>query len=128
MELIEIYKCLGDETRLRTLHLLGAHPLCVCHFQEILRAPQVKISKHLAYLREHGMVETRREGTWMVYSLPAKVPMELKRNLKCLQDCCRESAVYAGDLKRMESILKRSAGPLAECCAATSGRKRKVRT
>jgi ArsR family transcriptional regulator len=71
MKLIEVYKCLCDETRLRILHLLSHRPLCVCHFQEVLGAPQVKISKHLAYLREHALVETQREGTWIVYSLPA---------------------------------------------------------
>ena len=36
MKLIEVYKCLCDETRLRILHLLSHQPLCVCHFQEIL--------------------------------------------------------------------------------------------
>ena len=116
MKLIEVYKCLCDETRLRILHLLSHRPLCVCHFQEILSAPQVKISKHLAYLREHALVETQREGTWVVYSLPAKPSPELTANMKCLQDCCRENAVFTADLKRMTKTLASCTGPLASCC------------
>ncbi len=118
MELIEVYKCLCDETRLRILHLLSHSSLCVCHFQEILSAPQVRISKHLAYLREHRLVETRREGAWIIYSLPAKPSPELTANMKCLQDCCRESAVYRADLSRLRKALSGIAAPLAKCCAA----------
>jgi DNA-binding transcriptional ArsR family regulator len=116
MRLIEVYKCLCDETRLRILHLLCQQPLCVCHFQEILDAPQVKISKHLAYLREHALVQTRRAGAWMIYSLPAKPSPELIANLKCLQDCCRETAIFNADLRRMKKVLADGAGPLAACC------------
>jgi ArsR family transcriptional regulator len=116
MDLVEIYKCLCDETRLRILHLLASRPLCVCHFQDILDAPQVKVSKHLAYLRQHRMVETHREGAWMIYSLPAKPSPALTANLKCLQDCSRENAVFKADLRRMKGALARCAGPLADCC------------
>ena len=50
MELVPIYQCLCDRTRLRILNLLDSGPLCVCHFQTLLKEGQVKISKHLAYL------------------------------------------------------------------------------
>jgi ArsR family transcriptional regulator len=116
MKLVQVYKCLCDETRLRILHLLSYRPLCVCHFQEILSAPQVKISKHLAYLRENALVETQREGAWIVYSLPSKPSPELVANMKCLQDCCSENAVFRADLRRMEKVLANCSGPLADCC------------
>ena len=105
MELIRIYQCLCDKTRLRILHLLAQSPLCVCHFQTILHEPQVKISKHLAYLRAHGLVKARRHENWMIYQLPPVLPAELTANLKCLQDCVRENAVFKKDLQRMEAIL-----------------------
>lgn len=131
MKLLTVYKCLCDETRLRILHLLSQRPLCVCHFQKILKAPQVKISKHLAYLREHALVETSREGAWIIYSLPAKLLPELKMNMQCLQECCRESAIYRADLVRMEKALAGCGGPLAACCViptpkATLPQKRKT--
>ncbi|MEY4005292.1 MAG: hypothetical protein RLZZ221_1388 [Verrucomicrobiota bacterium] len=68
MQLIRIHECLCDRTRLRIIHLLTAGPLCVCHFQAALREPQVKVSKHLAYLRTRGLVVAKRQGNWMVYS------------------------------------------------------------
>jgi ArsR family transcriptional regulator len=116
MNLVEVYKCLCDETRLRILHLLSHRPLCVCHFQAILSAPQVKISKHLAYLRERAMVETHRDGSWIIYSLPAHPSPELTANMKCLQDCCRENPIFKMDLRRMQDSLATCASPLAECC------------
>lgn len=86
MELVKIYDCLRDRTRLRILHVLAEGPLCVCHFQSILREPQVKISKHLAYLRRNGLVESERCGNWMIYRLPRRIPSVLRANLKCLRD------------------------------------------
>ncbi|HEY5742743.1 MAG TPA: metalloregulator ArsR/SmtB family transcription factor, partial [Terrimicrobiaceae bacterium] len=62
VELIRIYQCFCDATRLRIIHLLTRCPLCVCHFQEILDIPQTKVSQHLAYLRKKGLVEMHK--TW----------------------------------------------------------------
>jgi ArsR family transcriptional regulator, arsenate/arsenite/antimonite-responsive transcriptional repressor len=63
------YQALGDGTRLRLLNLMGDQELCVCYFVEILGQPQPKISRHLAYLRNAGMVTVRRQGTWMHYRI-----------------------------------------------------------
>jgi ArsR family transcriptional regulator, arsenate/arsenite/antimonite-responsive transcriptional repressor len=104
VELIKIYECLCDLTRLRVLNVLAQGPLCVCHFQEILDEPQVKISKHLAYLRARGLVECEREGNWMVYSLPSDPSPELKRNFACLQDCALEDPGFRKDLVRLKKI------------------------
>lgn len=104
VELIRIYECLCDETRLRILHLLTRGPLCVCHIQAILRQPQVKVSKHLAYLRERGLVECRRNQNWMIYQLPAERSPELEAQMKCLQDCAGEQPRFAADLRARERI------------------------
>lgn len=104
MDLVSIYECLCDRTRLRILRLLQEGPLCVCHFQEVLHEPQVKISKHLAYLRDRGLVEAERAANWMVYRLPAKRPVELERNLACLQDCAAEDRTFREDLTRLHRV------------------------
>lgn len=109
MELIQIYECLCDPTRLRLLNVLAQGPLCVCHFQEILDEPQVKISKHLAYLRARGLVGVERHGNWMVYALPARPSRELKANLECLQDCAQEDPVFKRDLARLKKRAPRFA-------------------
>jgi len=104
MKLIAIYRCLCDETRLRILNLLAIRPLCVCHLQEILGEPQVKISKHLAYLKVQGMAEGRRHQNWMIYSLPRKRSPELEINLKCLQDCVSTEPVFKKDLRALANL------------------------
>ena len=104
VKLLAIYRCLCDETRLRILHLLSVRPLCVCHLQEVLGLPQVKISKHLAYLKAQGMAESRRHQNWMIYSLPRKKGHELEANLRCLQDCAGTEPVFKHDLKRLAKL------------------------
>ena len=104
MELVQIHECLCDRTRLRILHLLLRDPLCVCHIQSALREPQVKISRHLAYMRRRGMIECRRNAQWMVYSLPEKRSPLLDKNLLCLQDCFAGEAVFRQDLARLEKL------------------------
>lgn len=63
------FQALGDNTRLRLLNLMGDQEICVCYFVEILEQPQPKISRHLAYLRNAGIVTTRRDGKWMHYRI-----------------------------------------------------------
>lgn len=63
------FQALGDNTRLRLLNLMGDQEICVCYFVEILGQPQPKISRHLAYLRNAGVVTARREGKWMHYRI-----------------------------------------------------------
>jgi DNA-binding transcriptional ArsR family regulator len=109
--MIEIYQCFCDRTRLRILNLLARSPLCVCHFQDILGEPQVKISKHLAYLRSRGMVSTKRELNWIIYSLPERRAAELKRNLKCLQDCVQTDPTFKRDMERLSKLAKKCCQP-----------------
>jgi ArsR family transcriptional regulator len=111
MDLIQIYQCFCDRTRLRILHLLTKSSLCVCHFQDILGEPQVKISKHLAYLRSKGMVTTKREQNWIIYSLPGQRADELERNLKCLQDCAQTDAVFKRDMEKLSKFAKSCCKP-----------------
>lgn len=102
MKLAQIYRCFCDMTRLRILHLLTQGPLCVCHFQDILKEPQVAISKHLAYLRANGMVVAQRHEQWMIYQLPRNAPRELDLQLRCLQDCVQSYPIFRDDLKRLK--------------------------
>jgi len=104
MTLLKIYRCFCDETRLRILHLLSREPLCVCHVQEVLRLPQVAVSKHLAYLRTNGLVQAERHGKWMIYRLPKRAPVELDLQLRCLQDCISTDAIFRQDLKRLSRM------------------------
>ncbi len=82
-----IFKVLADPTRLRLAVLLSIHgETCVCMLAEALDAPEYRISRHLGIMRSAGLVEARREGTWMHYKLS-----EARNRLeKCLQECFRD--------------------------------------
>ena len=67
--LASLFAALADTTRLRLLNLMVGREVCVCYFVEILDQSQPKISRHLAYLRNAGIVTARREGKWMNYSI-----------------------------------------------------------
>lgn len=68
-EMETMFQALGDRTRLRILGLLLSGEVCVCDIHESLKIPQPKASRHLAYLRRSGLVETRRDGLWVHYRL-----------------------------------------------------------
>src|SRR2546429_7139464 len=68
-EMETLFKALADATRLRILGLLLTGEVCVCHIHESLKIPQPKASRHLAYLRKAGLVETRRDGLWVNYRM-----------------------------------------------------------
>ena len=117
MELVRIYKCLCDRTRLRILNLLLEGPLCVCHVQEILDEPQAKVSKQLSYLKNHGAVESTRFRNWTLYALAGEKSPVFRENLRCLQDARREDPVFTGDLKRRSTVMARVEENEDDCLA-----------
>lgn len=68
-EMETFFMALADKTRLRLLNLMRDDEVCVCFFTEVLEESQPKISRHLAYLRNAGIVEARRDGKWMHYRI-----------------------------------------------------------
>jgi ArsR family transcriptional regulator len=106
-----LFRALADATRLRILHLLKDGELCVCDLMSILRVPQAKTSRHLAYLRRAGLVKVREAGLWCYYSLaPAEGPLH-QRLVACLDVCCDELPVVRADSKRARGLRKGAA-----CC------------
>lgn len=98
-----VFRALSDPTRLRTLCLLLSGELCVCDIVNTLRVPQPMISRHLAYLKQSGLVEARREGLWMHYQLSTPTS-EIHESVMSVLKACRESlpqlAKDASQLKR----------------------------
>ena len=68
-----LFLALADRTRLRLLNLMRDREVCVSSFTGTLGQSQPKISRHLAYLRNAGVVEVRRDGKWMYYSISARL-------------------------------------------------------
>ncbi|MGB0290249.1 MAG: ArsR/SmtB family transcription factor [Opitutales bacterium] len=116
MQTSEIYKCLADPQRVRLLNLLEESPLCVCHLQTLLDAPQVKISKQLAYLKTAGLVEAERRGTWMIYRLAQPNSELLLKNLQHLRSAGdRSGRQLQSDQRARAQLLKKLATPTSNC-------------
>lgn len=74
-----LFKALAHDTRLRILNLLLGGEVCVCRIMEILQLPQSTASRHLGILKNAGLVEDRREGIWVHYSLAREqIPVALQ--------------------------------------------------
>src|SRR5262245_30423925 len=101
-----MFRAFSDRTRLRILHLLRAGELCVGDLVGILRVPQAKTSRHLAYLRASGLVKVREDGLWCFSSLaPARDRFHAKL-LECLGACFGDVPEIAADRCRAEKVRK----------------------
>ncbi len=100
-----LFKVLGDQTRLRLAILLAIKgEICVCMLARALDEPDFKVSRHLGIMRSAGMVEARREGTWMHYKL-AEPRHRLEERLQtCFRDCLADHKTVMADLTRLEKL------------------------
>lgn len=107
-----IFKALADETRLRILALLNSGELCVCDLMAVLALPQSTASRHLATLRNAGLVEDRRQGVWIYYRLTTSetLPADL---LPLLQVQLNELPAARADRQALQDYLKQKA---ADAC------------
>ena len=96
----EFFHALSDLTRLRCLALLHEHgEVCVCELTRTLGVSQPKISRHLALLRDLGLVQARRAGVWIHYSITPKLPAWSCAVLDAAMPAFRESAQGQDDLR-----------------------------
>jgi ArsR family transcriptional regulator len=105
--LTKLFRALGDETRLRIVALLSHGDLCVCHLERALELSQPNVSRQLGILRAAGIVDGRRVGTWMYYSLAAQGHESVKSVLDLLvKNFGAERTIRADHTK-----LRKSCGP-----------------
>jgi len=108
-------KLLSDPTRLRCLLLMRAEDeLCVCELTHALDEIQPKISRHLATLREAGVVRDRRAGQWIFYRLNESLPAWAIDVLDAVAEGAGDQEPYRTDRERLASMPDR---PGAVCCA-----------
>ena len=108
-----VFKALADDTRLRILGLLLTGEVCVCDIHESLRIPQSKASRHLAYLRRSGLVDTRRDGLWIRYRLGRLADPVLA----AMVDAVRHALSHVDVVRKDAGRLQKRTG----CCVATPG-------
>ncbi|WP_447983762.1 ArsR/SmtB family transcription factor [Nitrospira sp. Nam74] len=94
----ELFHALSDETRLEVLEQLKDGEQCVCELMDEMKAAQSRLSFHLKVLKNAGLLQDRREGRWMYYSINREsleeleeLIVDLKRGAKAARSsttCC----------------------------------------
>lgn len=90
---VALFHALSDETRLALLDRLKDGERCVCELTDAMKASQSRLSFHLKVLKDAGLVEDRREGRWMYYSLSAEAIEELEGLVDALKKAAKSARV-----------------------------------
>ncbi len=104
-ELVNTFKALSDETRLRILKLLERGELCVCDIVAALNMIQPKVSFHLGVLKEAGFIRDRKQGRWTHYRLDDSDMFRRFLVLSVIERVADGAA--SGDRKKLDAFLKR---------------------
>ena len=119
-KIANIFKALSDDTRLRVIKLLQERELCVCELMQVLDMSQPRISRHMGVLKNVGLVEDRREGKWVHYSLREETQgKEIKIILDSMAVLANDDAVVKADQKKLKKAVR--LGEIKPCCNKCSG-------
>jgi ArsR family transcriptional regulator, arsenate/arsenite/antimonite-responsive transcriptional repressor len=104
-DFLNITKALADENRLRMLMALQGGELCVCQITELMGLAMSTVSKHLSLLYQAGLVNARKEGRWMYYSLPGKgTPTAAREAVAWVRRSLDRQERIAEDGKRLKKV------------------------
>ena len=107
-----MFQAFCHRIRLRILHLLQEGEMCVGNIVKILQAPQPKVSRHLAVMKRAKLVQVRRDGQWVHYSLAPVQSTFHRKLLECAANCFDEVPEIQGDKARIEEMRTLDTG----CC------------
>jgi len=104
-DVVKTFKAIADESRLRILGMLKGKSLCVCEIAEVLGLAQSTASRHLKVLEDSGLVDRRKGGLWVEYSLPSTSPGSLPGAvLDLVQDLLEEDVLISLDRTNAEQV------------------------
>jgi len=110
-----VFAALANEIRLRCLLLMQTQgELCVCELTHALNLSQPMISRHLALLRDSGLVTDRRAGQWIYYQINPALPDWVHAVLKATAEANIKKTPFAADKRLLSNMPNR---PVAACCA-----------
>ncbi len=109
-DFIQLMKALSDGTRLRIFHLLLERECCVCEVMQALDISQTRASRNLGILQSAGLLKTRRNGLWALYSIDWQMADRYATSLaRLLQDHPIRNETLTEDRRRLK--LAKRIGP-----------------
>lgn len=121
VKLDKFFAALADRTRLRLLNLMRDGEVCVCFFAETLDTNNPKISRHLAYLKRAGLVDARRDGKWMHYSLTPPKDPTMAKILSTLMTSLETDKEMKSDRRALETVCCSPRSPFVAITGAKTG-------
>ncbi len=111
--LVQYFRALSEEIRLRIVMLLTHGELCVCDIMDVLDEPQSKVSRHLSYLKHSGLITGKRVGVWMHYMLSEPRDETLDAQIEFMRERLSHLPAFRDDIAKMERLKerKRCEGP-----------------
>lgn len=120
MGIVEVFKALADETRIRIMSLLSKDTLCVCELEEILKISQSNASRHIIRLKNVGLIIGKKQAQWVYYRVDERIfttysfvgellDKELDKNSQCQRDIERLKAFRecGGNCEILTNFAKR---------------------
>jgi ArsR family transcriptional regulator len=98
---VTFFKLLSDQSRLRILMLLTRRALCVCQLMGVLGISQPLVSRNLSLLREGGLLDERREGKLMFYSVRKDLPPWVRAFVRLLKAQMKHDGTFNADLQSL---------------------------
>lgn len=95
--MVEIFKALAEENRLRILSLLLQNEICVCKIEESLKMTQSNVSRHLTVLKNCGILDCYKQSQWAYYKIGDKFKEEHKTLWLYLEEKLKELPSYQVD-------------------------------
>jgi len=106
-DFMAVVKALADENRVRALMALRERELCVCQIIDFLGLAPSTVSKHMSILKNARLVESRKDGRWVYYSLAVKdAPVEAQEAIAWVNKCLANDHVVQDDAERLMEIMK----------------------
>jgi ArsR family transcriptional regulator len=104
-DIIKMFKALSDRNRLRAFSLLlkAETPLCVCEIVDVLGVSQYNVSRYVKDLKQAGLLEEKREGKWVYYSIKNRSGIIISSTEKIISNL--PDTGYLDDMRRLELRL-----------------------
>lgn len=104
---MSLTKALADPNRVRLLLALRGRELCACQITELFRLAPSTMSKHLSILHQAGLVDSRKSGRWVHYSLPGQAaPVAVRQAIEWVANALSENEQVRADGRRLKALLQ----------------------
>ncbi len=115
-QFVNITRALSDANRVRALLALHGGDLCLCQIIELLKLSPSTVSKHMAILRQAGLVRMRKEGRWIYYNLPnGGAAPAVAAAVKLVKQCLADDALAKKDARALSKVRRMKPEKLCAC-------------